>query len=77
VCKECDTRALSGTAEKAKHELDKIEEPTASDILGIDGGDNPVFIDGKKCWRRYKFGGWITMLDLHDCDTLEEFYNKI
>ena len=76
VCRDCDERALSDKAEKAKHELDNMEEPTASDILGMDDGDNPVFIDGKKCWRRYKFGGWITMLDAYDCKDTEEFYEK-
>lgn len=39
-----------------------------------DSEEYPVFIDGEKCWRRYRFGGWVTMEDNNDLDSNEEFY---
>jgi len=38
-------------------------------------GDNPVFIDGIRCFRRYKMGGWLSQRDALDCDDYDEFYD--
>ena len=85
VCRECDRQALTINKEKARHAdedpnfckyVRENNEKTGIMILPSDDGDNPVFINSIKCWRRYRFGGWITMKDEHDCQTLKEFYRK-
>ena len=68
VCRTCDRRAVN--AQGAAPEEFTSEYPD-------DDGENPVFIDSRKCWRRYRFGGFVTMLDPYDCDTLEEFYDRL
>jgi hypothetical protein len=63
VCRRCDERAVNKDGQKPFHDP-------------MDFGDNPVFIDGIKCWRRYKFGGFVTMRDMFDCSTLREFNER-
>ncbi len=62
VCRRCSRKAVNNTGNKPIHHS-----------MG-DGGDNPVFIDGFKCWRRYKFGGFVTMRDHHDSPSIFDFY---
>lgn len=64
VCRECGERAVNSQGNSPEH------------ISQADHGENPVFIDGKKCWRRYRYGGYITMLDDMDCQDIGEFYNR-
>ena len=70
VCKKCDEKAVSKKNTLAKHGgedphfIKESNEKWAKEgklVLPADGGDNPVYIEGKKCWRRYRFGGWVTM----------------
>lgn len=66
VCKRCDRRAKNEDGEEPWHGYPPGEEPETEDgviRMAPDAGENPVFIDGQKCWRRYRFGGWITKVD--------------
>lgn len=66
VCKQCDQRAVNEDGDRPWHGHPPGEEPEPQDgiiQMGPDIGENPVFIDGQKCWRRYRFGGWLTKLD--------------
>lgn len=79
VCGECEARAVNSWGNRPVHgPADLVEE---DDTLVIrdwgDHGDNPVFIDGHKRWRRYKFGGFVTMRDLWDSPDISSFYDKV
>jgi hypothetical protein len=77
VCDECDQQAVNENGDKPWHGWPPGEEPESEGEtiqIPLDQGENPVFINGEKCWRRYRFGGWVTMKDGHDCESLKEFY---
>lgn len=82
VCKECDRRAVTVDSEEPKHGVAYVKrEKTENDdpdsiSFTANPGDNPVFIDGEKCWRRYRYGGFITQLDQFDCENIKKFRHK-
>ncbi|MDL0121770.1 hypothetical protein [Halobacterium salinarum] len=82
VCKKCERRAVNENGDEPKHGVayEKRVKAESDDPESIsftaNPGDNPVFIDGNKCWRRYRHGGYITRLDQFDCDDIWEFREK-
>jgi hypothetical protein len=78
VCQACDDLAVSATGDEPWHGYPPGQEPDSDSgtiQMAPDHGENPVYIRGVKCWRRYRFGGWITRRDAYDCASLEEFQN--
>jgi len=78
VCDDCDRFAVGEHGDRPWHQYPPGEEPPETENgvihLGPDRGENPVYIAGAKCWRRYRFGGWITRRDAFDCESVEEFH---
>jgi hypothetical protein len=65
VCDQCDRRAIDDEGLPAFH-----DSPN-------DWGTKPVFIDGRRCFRRYHLGGYQTMLDPDsDCPDYDNFMNR-
>jgi hypothetical protein len=64
VCIFCDKEALGSDGSAAFFDA------------RTEMGDNPVWIRGRKCWRRYHFGGFHTMADSEDLPSIEAYYKK-
>jgi hypothetical protein len=64
ICETCDARAVNERGKRPAFESMN------------DDGDNPIFIGRKKCWRRYRFGGYVTMFDPDNCRSLEACYKR-
>ena len=77
VCGECESRAVNAQGETPFHSSAELVEEDGKQVLHLGGdfGDNPVFIDGHKCWRRYKFGGYVTMRDVWGTSNIGDFYD--
>ncbi len=60
VCDFCDQRAV-----------DLEGRPASANSYGE--GSNPIIINGVLCWRRYRFGGWVTRRDDVGAASVEEF----
>jgi hypothetical protein len=84
VCRQCDERAVTedGSEPQFGNEYagrdTVVENSEGKKVIQMapDVGDNPVFIDGEKCWRLYEFGGFVTLWDPYDCDSFREFHQK-
>jgi len=64
ICPRCDALALNDAARPAEVAPDRAS------------GDDPVYVDGKQCWRRFHQGGWVTMLDADNCRDYPEFCRR-
>jgi hypothetical protein len=76
VCKRCDRRAKNADGDRPWHGWPPGDEPEPKEgviQMAPDAGENPVFIDGQKCWRRYRFGGWVTKVDENYDSAAEAF----
>ena len=66
---------VSHAPSKLSDQFQSIHTPVSRE-WGEEGGDNPVFIDGKKCRRCFRFGT-VGMYDPYNCPTLEEFHHRL
>jgi hypothetical protein len=64
VCRRCDAMAFNDAA-----------RPAAAREDGA-GGDNPVYVEGRQCWRLYDLGGWVTILDIDNCRDVYDFCRR-
>lgn len=76
ICIECDAKAVDEDGDSIEYTTATEADDGVLELHPPKGAKNPVFVDGVKCWRRYRFGGHVTFRDEFDCDSLAEFYDK-
>ncbi len=64
ICPRCDVLALNDAARPAEVSPDRAS------------GDNPVYVEGRQCWRCFHQGGWATMVDTDNCRDYPEFCRR-
>lgn len=60
VCDNCDYRLVNENGDEPWYGWPSDGEPQSEEgtiQMATDRGENPVFINSKKCGRRYRFGG--------------------
>ena len=84
-CQRCDQRLVTedGSDPQFGNEYagrdTVVENSDGEKVIQMapDIGDNPVYINGEKCWRVYKFGGFVTLWDPYDCESLDELLDRV
>jgi hypothetical protein len=65
LCTDCERRAVN-----REGSLPRLDSPNET-------GDNPVWVDGYQCYRRYHLGGFRTIFDPdQSCRSYVEFYSR-
>jgi len=76
VCRSCDRRAVDQNGKPIDFGANSRALESGAWFMHEGPEVNPVFIDAHKCWRRYRFGGYVSMRDTSNCKSLDEFYEK-
>lgn len=64
ICPDCGIRAL--TREGLKPVRNTSQDETV-----------PVYVDGHKCWRQWRYATYVLMRDVYDSESRVQFYTRV